>query len=143
MPLVPQEDVLSALVAMMRDQLSQPVGDGAPPEEEPPYFYVNSIPGGSYVGPPLVNPEADMAMVVQVTSIGFQRDQTQQLATLARKLILGRDASGAFQASIAGGTFVVVDRWPDSGPPGVDYSGRPPDRLFNVAERFVLYTRSA
>lgn len=139
MTTIAQEDVFTAVISMLRAQQAFPVGDGEPPDDEVPYYIVYPIEGGGYFGPPLTNPEADAAVVLQVNSVGRRRDQAQRLGTIARNLVLGRQASGAFQNAITGSTFVVAHRRPDGGPAGTDYSGRPPDRLFTARERYVLH----
>lgn len=139
MPMVPQEDVVTALVAMLEATLPHPVGDGQPPDGDPPYYIVYVLPGLGYTGPPLSAPDEDARMVVQVTSVGSRRDQAMRLASLARDAMLGRDGSGSFQTSIAGGTFVVVGRWPDGGSAEVDYEGNPPNRLFTARDRYGLH----
>lgn len=129
-----------ALVTMLRTEMPVPFGDGEPPVDEPvPYGIVYSIEGGQFGGPPLIAPDADAQFVVQVNCVGERRDQAESMLDGVRGLILGRDASGAFNTAITAPTgWVIAGRWSDGGPAGVDYEGRPPSRLFTARERFVL-----
>lgn len=121
----------------------KPVGNHEIPElpnTKSPHFIVYSIPGGGFSGPALTAPHADAEMVFQVTSVGWQPQQAQWMAALARRTVIDRTAGGAFQ--VAGPTpptgWVVNDRRPLGGPGGVDSEGNLPHRVYSVVDRYVV-----
>lgn len=126
---------------------SKPVGDmEVPVRPDPlsPYCIVYPIPGGSFDGPPLVAPDADANVILQVTSAGKQRGQAQWMADLVRRVVLARDPAGAFQVRVDNPLgWAVIDRRPVGGPGGVDREGKAPHLVYSQSDRFGIFVTPA
>lgn len=90
----PTQLVTSAVVALVRAHLpaSSVYDFNVPSTAAYPYSNLMPIPGGSYSGPPLYDPEADSALVFQWDSVGTRRDQAQFRADQINAIMLGRVA---------------------------------------------------
>lgn len=99
-----------------------------------PYVMIYLIPGGRFMGPPLTSPEADAELVVQTSTVGATTEQALHAADDVREFFLGRDEDGAYEVLIPG----VDQRRAYGGPPGVEPEGEPGERIYTVAERFIL-----
>ena len=131
----------NALHAWLEGLALRPVGKlQSPPNRPFPYHVLYSVPGGGYDGPPLSGPDEDATVVYQVNTVALDPDAAGDNADHVRRLMLGRvPATGAFEVpapSVDG--WRIIDRRPDGGTPGAEYSGAPPKRVFTIAERFVL-----
>lgn len=138
------EKVTSALVTGLRTT-GMRIGDHEPPADMAlPYsivYIVDDAPPPS--GPPLTDPEGDLWIGVQVTSVGSGRKQAQWQADKIRTYLIGRNASGAHTSAlpaIAG--FVVASRM-GATPSGVVPEGSAPNTLYNVPDRYVLHVTPA
>lgn len=138
---VPDRQLITgALIAMLATSTSKQVGDHeAPPDPVVPYSVVHCIPGGDYWGAPLAAPDAQADFVYQVDSVGLKRSQVEWMADRVRRCLLARSSTGAFQVTITNPAgWRIADRRPSGGPGGVDPQGVRPNKVFAVAERFVL-----
>lgn len=125
--------MVNGYLTMLRDATSKPIGDHKiPPGASPPYGILYVIPGGEFYGT-LAEPHDDVQCVVQITSVGASREMAMAMADLVRRETLKRNADG-FANPIEG----VDDRWPDTGPGGVDPDIRPTSELYSQSDRYVL-----
>lgn len=92
----------NALITWLATQTGIAVGDGVAPQDVPvgwqgqpgmsafvPYFVVHSIPGGLLDGP-IGDQHADADLVWQVNNHGGNREQAEDVADLARAVLLRR-----------------------------------------------------
>lgn len=128
------DELIRALAAGTEKQ----VGDReAPPDAEFPFYIVQAIPGGGTSGS-LRHPDADVAFVYQVTSVGEARIQAEAAADRARDVVLGRNSKGRFKHAMSGISDRSLDSFGgDDGP-----EGELTRELFSSAERYVLYVLS-
>jgi hypothetical protein len=144
-----ERNVLSdAVTRWLADNLDRPVGRGqAPPGQDGerpfPYAILYTIPGGSFSGGPLVEPDADASVVYQINCAALRVNQAEQLADAARAVMLERTSTGFTIPSPEVPGWVIIDRAPDGAPGGTEYSGTPPKRVFTAAERYVLHVTPA
>lgn len=106
-----------------------------------PYAILYPLPGGSFDGPPLSDPHADVTFSYQVTSVGKTAEQCQSMADRVRATMLGRK-NGAFVKAISNPSGVkIMDRAPDGGPGGIDRATGAADTdnvVFSVPERYLI-----
>lgn len=105
-----------------------------PPNTTLPYLCLYQLPGGSYSGPPLSAPEADLTIVYQVDAVGTRRDQAQYLADKARTLTLGPTAPGLSAPT----GWRECARLAADTPPGVIRTPDARNPLYSVPQRFAL-----
>jgi hypothetical protein len=135
-----------ALASWLGGLTERPIGAGqAPPDRPFPYLVVYEIPGGSFSGPALSEPAADVEAVWQINAVALRWAQAVELSDAVREYLLDRDpASGHFShQSLAVPGWTVMDREPYGGPGDVQYSGAPPKRVFTASERYVLHLTPA
>ena len=113
----------------------------SPPNRPYPYNVLYAIPGGGFEGPALTAPDADASIVFQVNSVALDPAETEALGDGVREAFLGRDSKGAFlyQPPELPGGWRIIDRTPDGGLGGMEYSGAPTNRVFTMSERYVFH----
>lgn len=137
--------VVDWFIQLIETGTDRPVGDMVVPkvsddDDLGAHCIVYLIPGGGFSGPILSAPDADVSLILQVTSVGKQRRQAQWMADLVRRVVLARTSSGAFQVQLDSPVgWAVIDRRPVGGPGGVDLGGKPPHYVFSQADRFEIY----
>lgn len=142
--------VTAAVVALLKWGTGRPMGEARVPpggtDEAPdvteapelPYSIVYALPGGSYGGPGLVDPQADIEWPYQVTSVGADRTQAEWMRDLCHRVMVLRDADGAFvwPMTIGDGTSIaVMDRRSET--PGGE---TPSDGTVALAETYYVVT---
>jgi len=104
-----------------------------------PYSCLYQVPGGSYSGPPLTGPEADLTAIFQVDAVGTRRDQAQWLADKIKEVTLGRGPSGQLLCSLNAPTgWRECARLAADTPPGVIRDSTAPTPLYSVPQRFAV-----
>lgn len=103
-----------------------------------PYSCLYSIDGGSYSGPPLTAPEADLTALFQVDAVGTRRDQAQWLADKIKEVTLGRGPGGQllYPLSVPTG-WRECARLAAGTPPGVIRDPTAKNPLYSVPQRFA------
>lgn len=142
---IDQSLVTTALIQLLEAAPgSFAVGDHiSPPGANPrvaPYGVVKTIAGGSFDGPPLWDPEADVTLVYQVDAVGFTRPQAQALAARFRTQITGRKSTGgAYLVAITQPAGMRIhDRISEGTSGGVIVEGTAPDEIYSVPDRYLL-----
>lgn len=142
MSVVDTAPIVDWLLRLLESGTGRPVGDSEAPTKQDgfPYVVVREIDGSSMSGPFLVAPDADLALVFQVDSVGRTIDQARWMADTVRRTILARTATGSFQVQLVNPTgYSVVDRQPSGGPPTPVSEGPAPNRVYSFPERFTIH----
>lgn len=109
-----------------------------PPNTTLPYVCLYQIPGGSYSGPPLWDPEADLTAIFQVDAVGTRRDQAQWLADKVKNVTLGRVAGQLQYPLSPPAGWRECARLAADTPPGVIRSTDARNPLYSVPQRFAV-----
>lgn len=136
--------ITNALIQALTDAGLR-VGDhDLPTDRTFPYSIVYVVPDAPAPdGPPLTGPEEDVAVGVQITSVGSGRKQAQWQADKVRDLLTGRASSGALAFGLPA---IAGWRWSDrlgAAPSGVAPEGTAPNRTYSVPDRFTLHVTPA
>lgn len=121
------ENVTDTVIELLERATQKRCGDSTSPQNEdgsfvePPYTILYTIAGGSFSGPMYFQPEADVTLMYQVTSVGVTRKQAQWLATKVREAITGRDQFGRFvHVMFPPDGVIVMDRRSEGALGGVE-----------------------
>lgn len=139
---LPRREFADGLITALATATGRPVGDGVVPDGATvPYLVVHSIDGGSWLGAPFLGDETEAELVWQVDSVGERRDQAEWMADKVRETILGRanNATTWSTALTAPSGWKVNGRRSEAPPGPATPAGAPPDTIWSVAERFVLF----
>lgn len=136
--------VTNALLELLRDATSLPIGDLRLPEvaEGKPWAIVYPVGQGERWGPELWAPDSSGSLHYQVTSVGRTREQCEWMGGLVDRSLLAR-SSGRFQ----------VD-WPDMdgwkvidrrlvGAEGIDPEGVSPNLVYSQPARYAIHVTPA
>lgn len=109
-----------------------------PPSTTLPYVCLYQLPGGSYSGPPLWDPEIDLTAIFQLDAVGTRRDQAQWLADKVKGVMLGR-INGQLQHILGAPVgWRECARLAADTPPGVIRSTEAKNPLYSVPQRFAV-----
>lgn len=134
------QDLFDNLIATLAEGTERAVGDHVAPvtvakDSDYPFLIVYHLPGGDFWGAPLSsNPDANVDVAVQLSSVGRRRDQAQALLDRALRVMLERDATGAFRRPVIG----VADVVPQGGLGGVEREGAAPNAVYTATARLLL-----
>lgn len=139
------QQVTNALLVTLRKPVPEAgtgkqVGDHQAPKNPAfPYYVLYQVPGGAFWGAGLVDPEAGAVIRYVLRSVGYRRDQAQAAADRGRKVVLGRDQTGAFLSSITppDGYAICGRVASEEAPPGVEPEGAPPE-VFSISEGYSI-----
>ena len=136
----PRQLVTLAVRELLSRHRSLKVYAGFIPEQgQLPLAVLHSIPGGSYSGPVLTDPEADTFYEYQVDVVGSRMDQVEKGADELRDLVLGRGPGGEFKHALeVVPGFGWVDRLPTDTPGGVDVEKAPSGTVFTASNRYTV-----
>lgn len=142
--------VTDALVSMLADVTSMPIGDSRIPypsddpssDPELPYVIVYSVDGGGFSGPTYTTTEdtATFLYVIHSVAGNDDREQAEWAADRVRHAILGVNAAGAYLHDLELVQPVghvpqrVIGRRPEGPPGGVDTSAT----LATAVDRYLI-----
>jgi hypothetical protein len=135
-----------ALAEWLESLTGRPTGKGQGPADRPfPYLAVYEIPGGSFSGPVLADPAADVEAIWQINAVALRWAQAVELADAVREYLLDREpTSGQFvHQGLTVPGWSLMDRAPYGGPGDTQSSGAPPKRVFTASERYALHLTPA
>lgn len=132
--------IVDWLLDLLRAGTGKEIGDHQSPESPSfPYGVLTVLDGSTFGGPPLVAPEADMDIPVQVDSIGRTPAQARWMADIVRRTLVARFPGGRFQVNADDPEgYHVADRQTAGGPTVPIPEGNTADRVWSLPERFTI-----
>jgi hypothetical protein len=146
MSFVPTEPLVSALIAVLKSELTEQVADmslTSPITDSAGWVVVQPVPGGRSL-PALGSSHGTMEIIVAVVSYGHTRAQAAVLADAVASIMLDR-TNGAWRIPIVGAGFTVSRRslWMGQRS-GVVSAGEEPNQVqFWQPDRYVLLASEA
>lgn len=136
----PRQLVTLAVRDLLAEHPSLKIYSGFVPDEPSfPLGVLHSIAGGGYFGPPLTDPEADVAYTYQVDVVGSRVDQVEKGRDELHVRMVGRNADGAFLHAlkeVPGWTW--VDRLTSGTPDGVSVVKAPSGTTCTASHRYTV-----